>query len=134
MRLFLYYELGAKYSKLFYHWLYRSRAKRHFYGIEIEIWAGFGLIGRSEKKIGTSMGNFKIRSKQDCKVFQPSRPRKICINPFWFLSVFNDVKNYWIILISLTWKKEEKIISKGNLKVRLWKAFLSYLPWDFFFF
>ena len=30
---------------------YRSRAGRHFYGTENEIWAGFGPIGNTEKNI-----------------------------------------------------------------------------------
>ena len=30
----------------------RSRAGRHFYGIENVIWAGFGPIGNTEKKMG----------------------------------------------------------------------------------
>ena len=29
--------------------LYRSRAGRHFYGTENMIWAGFGLVGSTEK-------------------------------------------------------------------------------------
>ena len=33
--------------------LYRSRAGRHFYGTENEIWAGFGLVGNTENEIGT---------------------------------------------------------------------------------
>ena len=32
--------------------LYRSRTWRHFYGAGNEIWAGFGPIGNTEKKIG----------------------------------------------------------------------------------
>ena len=31
--------------------LYRSRARRHFYGTENEIWASFGPVGNTEKKI-----------------------------------------------------------------------------------
>jgi hypothetical protein len=31
--------------------LYRSRAGRHFYGTENVIWAGFGPIGTTEKKV-----------------------------------------------------------------------------------
>ena len=31
--------------------LYRSRAGRHFYGTENEIWAGFGPVGITEKKL-----------------------------------------------------------------------------------
>jgi hypothetical protein len=31
--------------------LYRSRSGRHFYGTENVIWAGFGPIGKSEKKV-----------------------------------------------------------------------------------
>ena len=34
------------------HYLYRSRAGRHFYGAENVIWAGFGPVGNTEKKIG----------------------------------------------------------------------------------
>ena len=30
--------------------LYRSRARRHFYGTENVIWVGFGPIGNTEKK------------------------------------------------------------------------------------
>ena len=30
--------------------LYRSFARRHFYGTENEIWAGFGAVGNTEKK------------------------------------------------------------------------------------
>jgi hypothetical protein len=29
-----------------------------FYGIEIEIWAGFGPVGNTEKKLGAIMSNF----------------------------------------------------------------------------
>ena len=32
--------------------LYRSHAGRHFYGTENEIWAGFGPVGNTEKKLG----------------------------------------------------------------------------------
>ena len=38
--------------------LYRSRAGRHFYGTENVIWAGFGPVGNTEKKIGPIMSNF----------------------------------------------------------------------------
>jgi hypothetical protein len=31
--------------------LYRSYEGRHFYGKENEIWAGFGLVGNTGKKI-----------------------------------------------------------------------------------
>ena len=31
--------------------LYRSRAGSHFYGTEYEIWADFGPVGNTEKKI-----------------------------------------------------------------------------------
>ena len=31
---------------------YISRAESNFYGTEIEIWAGFGPIGNTEKKFG----------------------------------------------------------------------------------
>ena len=31
--------------------LYRSRAGSHFYGTEYQIWAGFGPVGNTEKKI-----------------------------------------------------------------------------------
>jgi hypothetical protein len=34
--------------------LYRSRARRHFYGKENEIWAGFGVVGNIEKKLGAN--------------------------------------------------------------------------------
>ena len=30
--------------------LYRSRAGKHFYGTEYEIWADFGPVGNTEKK------------------------------------------------------------------------------------
>ena len=32
--------------------LYRRRSGKHFYGTENVIWAGFGLVGNTEKKIG----------------------------------------------------------------------------------
>ena len=32
--------------------IYRSSAGSHFYGTEYEIWAGFGPVGNTEKKIG----------------------------------------------------------------------------------
>ena len=32
--------------------LYISRAVSNFYGAEIEIWAGFGSVGITEKKMG----------------------------------------------------------------------------------
>jgi hypothetical protein len=39
--------------------LYRSRAGRHFYGTENEIWAGFGPVGNTEEKnCGLIMSNF----------------------------------------------------------------------------
>ena len=39
--------------------LYRSRAGRHFYETGNVIWAGFGLIGNTEKKkFGPIMSNF----------------------------------------------------------------------------
>ena len=38
--------------------LYRSRAGRHFYGTENVIWADFGPVGNTEKKIGPIMSNF----------------------------------------------------------------------------
>jgi len=38
--------------------LYRSRARRHFYGTENEIWAGFGPVGSTEKKIEPIMSIF----------------------------------------------------------------------------
>ena len=31
--------------------LYKSRAGRHFYGTENVIWAGYGPIGNTEKKV-----------------------------------------------------------------------------------
>jgi hypothetical protein len=31
--------------------LYRSRAGSNYHGTEIEIWAGFGPVGNTEKKI-----------------------------------------------------------------------------------
>ena len=34
------------------HYIYRSRARRHFYGSDNEIWADFGPVGNTEKKIG----------------------------------------------------------------------------------
>ena len=39
--------------------LYRSRARRHFYGTENEIWAGFGPVCNTEKKWGRIMSNFR---------------------------------------------------------------------------
>ena len=45
---------SSEFFKLNENWhaksLYKSRAGRHFYGIENEIWAGFGPIGNTEKK------------------------------------------------------------------------------------
>ena len=38
--------------------LYRSRGGRHFYGTENEIWASFGPVGNTEKKIGPIMSDF----------------------------------------------------------------------------
>ena len=38
---------------------YRSRAGSHFYGTEYEIWADFGPVGNTEKKVGGPiMSNF----------------------------------------------------------------------------
>ena len=31
--------------------LYRSHTGKHFYGTEYDIWAGFGLVGNTEKKV-----------------------------------------------------------------------------------
>ena len=33
----------------------------NFYGTEIEIWAGFGPVGITEKKLGLIMSNFCVR-------------------------------------------------------------------------
>ena len=30
---------------------YRSRIGKHFYGIQDEIWAGFGPVGNTDKKV-----------------------------------------------------------------------------------
>ena len=38
--------------------LYISLAVSNFYETEIEIWAGFGSVGNTEKKIGPIMSNF----------------------------------------------------------------------------
>jgi len=38
--------------------LYISRVVNNFYGIEIEIWAGFGPVGNIERKIGLILSNF----------------------------------------------------------------------------
>ena len=38
--------------------LYRNCAGRHFYETENEIWAGFGPVGNTEKKLGPTMSNF----------------------------------------------------------------------------
>ena len=37
---------------------YISCAVNNFYGTEIEIWAGLGPVGNTEKKIGPIMSNF----------------------------------------------------------------------------
>ena len=34
--------------------LHGSRAGRHFYGTENEIWASFGPVGNTEKKLGAN--------------------------------------------------------------------------------
>ena len=39
--------------------LYISLVGRHFHGTEKDIWAGFGLVGETEKKVfGPIMSNF----------------------------------------------------------------------------
>ena len=38
--------------------LYISPAASNFYGTGIEIWAGFGPVGNTEKKLGPIMSNF----------------------------------------------------------------------------
>ena len=38
--------------------LYISQAVSNFYGTEIEIWAGFGPVGITEKKIWAFLGRF----------------------------------------------------------------------------
>ena len=38
--------------------LYRSRAGSYFYGTEYDIWADFGPVGSTEKKVGLIMSNF----------------------------------------------------------------------------
>ena len=43
--------------------LYRSRAVRHFYWIEYEIWADFGPVGNTGKKLGAIMSNIHSDSK-----------------------------------------------------------------------
>ena len=45
-------EQGAK-------WLHGSRAGRHFYGTENEIWACFGPDGNTEKNGGLSSATFE---------------------------------------------------------------------------
>ena len=37
---------------------YISHAVSNVYGTEIEIWAGFGPVGNTEKKLGPIMSNF----------------------------------------------------------------------------
>ena len=39
--------------------LYISCAMSNFYGTEIEIWAGFGLVGNTEKKLGQLWATFE---------------------------------------------------------------------------
>ena len=36
----------------------QSRAVSNFYVTEFEIWAGFGLVGSTEQKLGPIMSNF----------------------------------------------------------------------------
>ena len=38
--------------------LYRSHVESHFYGPEYEIWADFGPVGYTEKKIGLIISDF----------------------------------------------------------------------------
>ena len=40
---------------LFENSIYRSRAGRHFYGTENDIWAGVGPVGNNEKNWGPIM-------------------------------------------------------------------------------
>ena len=39
-------------------YLYKSLAGSNFCGTEMEIWAGFGTVGSTEKKIGPIMSTF----------------------------------------------------------------------------
>ena len=39
--------------------LYRTRAGRHFYGTENEIWAAFGPVGNTEKNGGRFWATFE---------------------------------------------------------------------------
>ena len=50
----MYSAVGLMYSKS----LYISNAVSNFYGTGIEIWAGFGQVGNTEKKIWAIMSNF----------------------------------------------------------------------------
>ena len=38
--------------------LYRSCERSHFHGTEYEIWANFGPVGNTEKKLGPIISNF----------------------------------------------------------------------------
>ena len=59
------FKIGVLESKS----LYRSRAKRHFYGTEYDIWADFGLmlgqLAILEKKIGADNEQF-LRAVFSC--------------------------------------------------------------------
>ena len=52
--LFKFWTIWTSYFLFEISWpLYRNHAGRHLYGTENIIWAGFGLIGNTEKKIWT---------------------------------------------------------------------------------
>ena len=53
--------------------LYISRAVSNFYGTEMKIWAGFGPIGNTEKKIGANLEQL-LRSFFSC--FQGQNEKK----------------------------------------------------------
>ena len=55
-------EVEFKLGKFYLHllklpYIHKSHSE-HFYGTEIEIWAGFGLVINTEKKSGLIMINF----------------------------------------------------------------------------
>ena len=57
--LFKFWTIWTSYFLFEISWpLYRNHAGRHLYGTENIIWAGFGLIGNTEKKFGPIMSNF----------------------------------------------------------------------------
>ena len=112
---YTYYPLWSPMVKYISFWsksLYRSHAGRQFYGTKIDIWAGLGPVGSTEKKIGPIMSNFYIMT--------------LIIMKYPFL--WGNYENIWQIRFWACWGQRSLIRQKlgicvwNTIKIRRWVA------------